>query len=140
MNITHEESLSAGSLASLVCTVKYYDFGDDIQMMITWLRAEIVLSNGQERVAISESSGSQQTFISQLTFSPLSAYDENISCSAMAHLVTPNSLIEMSSTKSIVVLLDIEGKIKATLLPIIRLSHYFMPIRSCRYRACYINF
>ena len=113
VNITHEGALAVGSNTTLICTVNYYNISDDIQMNFTWLSSDIVLSNGQEMATVSESSGSQQSFINELTLSLLSAYDDNIliTCSAIAYLATPNSLIKTSSSESIAVRLNIEGNI-----------------------------
>ena len=80
----------------------------DIGINITWLRMETALSNDYERVMISELYGSQSTFISQLILSPLSAKDTNITCSAMAYLVSPRPFINISSTE-LQVRLTIEG-------------------------------
>ena len=81
--------------------------GIDIGINITWLRSQAALSNGDERVMISES---QSTFTSHLTFSPLSAKDTNITCSAAAYLVSSKMFIDKSSVQSKdIVLLTIEG-------------------------------
>ena len=112
VNITHEEPLIVGSNTTLVCTVNYYNISDRVQMNITWLRSETVLSNEEERVAISKSSGSPSTFISQLTLSPVGVQDENISCSATAYyVVAHNPSIEIRSIETnYLIHLIIEGK------------------------------
>ena len=112
VNITHSDSLVAGSNATLVCTVSDYAVvGHDISVNITWSRSKTVLSNDHDRVVISELSNSQSTFTSRLSLSPLTAEDANITCSATAYLVVPNSFITESSMGSTFVRLSIEGTV-----------------------------
>ena len=111
VSITYRDSLIAGSSTTLTCTVEDYSVsGLDIGINITWLSSQAALSNDDERVMISESSESLSTFTSHLTFSPLSAKDTNITCSATAYLVSPRPFIDKSSVKTKdIVLLTIEG-------------------------------
>ena len=111
--IIHSDSLVAGSNTTLVCTAvnDYAVTGHNISVNITWSRSKTVLSNDHDRVAISELSISQPTFISKLNLSPLSAEDANVTCSATANLVTPNSFIIESPLGSTSVHLSIEGTV-----------------------------
>ena len=84
--------------------------GLDIGINITWLKSQAALSNDDERVMISEPSESLSPFTSHLTFSPLSAKDTNVTCSAAAYLVSPRPFIDKSSVESKdIVHLTIEG-------------------------------
>ena len=105
-----ENSLEIGSSTILNCTVTNYSIANfDVVINITWSRSGIVLSNDSDRVVISSLHESSLTFTSQLTLSPLSASDENITCSVNVHLATPNSFIKMTPTVSKQVQLTIEG-------------------------------
>ena len=103
----NEDSLEVGSSTVLNCTVSISDF--DVLINITWSRSGIVFSNDSDRVIISDLHESLSTSISQLTLSPLSANDDNITCSANVYLATPNSFIEISPTVSKHAQLTIEG-------------------------------
>ena len=106
----YEGSLSIGSSTALHCTVKNYTIADfDVSVNVTWSRSGMILSNNSDRVIILNFKGSLSTFISQLTLSPLSANDENITCSVTVYLATPNSFIEISPTIPNHVQLTIEG-------------------------------
>ena len=94
VHIKHNGSLVVGSNITLTCTVIDYEVvGHKISVNVTWSRSDAVLFNNHERVIISELSDSQQTFISKLYLSPLSAKDANITCLATAYLVAPNPFI-----------------------------------------------
>jgi hypothetical protein len=128
-----ESSLEVGSRTVLNCTVTNYSITDiDILVKITWSRSEIVLSNDTDRVDISSLHESLSTSISQLTLSPLSAYDDNITCSVKVYLATPNSFIEMSPTVSKHVQLTIEG---TTVSNIIIVPHYSWTLSVALFRA-----
>ena len=115
-----KHSLEVGSNTVLNCTVTNYGITDfNASLNITWSRSGIVLSDESDRVVISSLHQSLSTSTSQLTLSPLSASDDNITCSVNVKLATPNSFIKMTPTKSEQVQLTIEG----TTLPIIILSH-----------------
>ena len=104
-----ESSLEVGSSTVLNCTVTNYSIDNfDASLNITWSRSGIVLSNDSDRVVILNIEDSS-TSTSQLTLSPLSANDDNITCSVNVELVTPNSFIEMTPTVSKQVQLTIEG-------------------------------
>ena len=106
----YEGSVSIGSSTALHCTVKNYTIADfDVSVNITWSRSGTILSNNSDRAVILNINGSLSTFISQLTLSPLSANDENITCTVTMYLTTSNSFIEISSTVSKHVQLTIEG-------------------------------
>ena len=108
IDIAHNEgSLEVGSSTVLNCTVSISDF--DVLINVIWSRSGIVLSNDSDRVIISNLYESLSASISQLTLSPLSANDDNITCSANVYLATPNSFIEMSSFVSKQVQLNIDG-------------------------------
>ena len=104
-----ESSLEVGFSTVLSCTVTNYSFTDfDASLDITWSRSGIDLSNDSDRVVILNIEDSS-TSTSQLTLSPLSANDDNITCSVNVELATPNSFIEMTPTVSKQVRLTIEG-------------------------------
>ena len=106
----YEGSLSIGSNTALNCTVENYSIADfDVSFNATWSRSRTVLSNNSDNVVILNFNESLSTFISQLTLSPLSANDENITCSVTVFLATPDSFIEISPTVSKHVQLTIEG-------------------------------
>jgi hypothetical protein len=129
IDVTYDESfLEVGSSTVLNCTVKNYSIADsDILVNITWSRSGIQLSNdGHDRVDISSLHESLSTSISQLTLSPLSAYDDNITCSGNVYLATLNHFIEMSPTVSKQVQLTIEGT-----SIIIIMSHYSWTLYYC---------
>lgn len=69
----------------------------------------MVLSNDSERVEISETFRLQSSSVSQLTLSPLSAEDENITCSATAYLPSSSPYSIENSTGSDNVELSIIG-------------------------------
>ena len=105
----NESSIEAGSSTVLDCTVTNYSIADfDVSVYITWSISGIILSNDSDRVIILNIKDSS-TSTSQLTLSPLSANDENITCSVNVYLATPNSFIEMTPTVSKQVQLTIEG-------------------------------
>ena len=107
--VYNESSLDVGSSTILNCTVTNYGITDiDVLINITWSRSGIVLSNDSDRVIILNIKDSL-TSTSQLTLSPPSANDENITCSVNVELATPNSFIEMTPTVSKQVQLIIEG-------------------------------
>lgn len=107
----YQNMLIAGSNAILTCVVDDYNIGDfEIAMSFLWSRSERALSDNNDRVEITNLNPSQPPFMSQLSLSPLSSKDANISCSATSHLVTPVLFIEMSSTNSSNVYLTIEGR------------------------------
>ena len=109
INDIDESSLEVGSSIILNCIVTNYGITDiDVLINITWSRSGIVLSNDSDRVVILNIEDSP-TSISQLTLSPLSAIDDNITCSVNVELATPNSFIEMTPTVSKQVQLTIEG-------------------------------
>jgi translation initiation factor 6 (eIF-6) len=134
IEVTYDNSsLEVGSSTVLNCTITYYSSTDiDILVNITWSRSGIVLSNDSDRVDISSLHESLSTSISQLTLSPLSAYDENITCSANVYLATPNSYIEMSPTVTKQVQLTIEG---TTVSNIIIVPHYSWTLSVALFRA-----
>ena len=103
-------SLEVGSSTVLNCTVKNYSIANfDVLVNVTWSRSGIMLSNDSDRVIISNLHESLLTPISHLTLSPLSANDDNITCSANVYLAMPNSFIEMSPTVSRLIQLIVEG-------------------------------
>ena len=110
INVAYDESsLEVGSSTVLNCTVTNYSIANvDVVVNITWSRSGIDLSNDSDRVVILNIKDSS-TSISQLTLSPLSANDDNITCSVNVELATPNSFIEMTPTESKQVQLTIEG-------------------------------
>ena len=117
-----ERSLEVGSSTALNCTVKNYSIADfDVLINFTWSRSGIVLSNDSDRVIISNLHEPLSTSISQLALSPLSANDDNITCSVNVYLATPNSFIEMSFSVSKQVQLNIEGT--AIIIPSIIIIH-----------------
>ena len=130
INVAYDDgSLEVGSSTVLNCTVENYSIADfDVLINVTWSRSGIVLSNDSDRVIISNLHESLSLSISQLTLSPLSANDDNITCSASVHLATPNSFIEMSPTVSRHVQLTIEG---TTIPIIISLSHNAQTLYCC---------
>ena len=106
----YKGSLRVGSDTKLNCTVTNYNTLDlDISLHFTWSKSGVVLSNDSDRMTISNLHESFLTSISQLILSPLSANDDNITCSASVHLATPNSFIEMSPIVQKHVQLNIEG-------------------------------
>ena len=106
----NESSLEVGSSTVLSCTVTNYGITDsNASLNITWSRSGIVLSNDSDRVVISSLHEILSTSTSQLTLSPLSASDDNITCSVNVHLATPNPYIEVTPTVSKQVQLTIEG-------------------------------
>ena len=111
MSITHSDLLIAGSNTTLICTVDDYAVSDlGVTVNITWSKPELILSNNHQRVDITDMSQSETVFISQLRFSPLSSFDDNITCSATAFLVEPQPFIESTSTETRYnVYLNIEG-------------------------------
>ena len=111
IDIAYDESpLEVGFSTVLSCTVTNYGITDfDASLNVTWSRSGIVLSNDNDRVVISSLHQSLSASTSQLTLSPLSASDENITCSANVYLATPNSFIKMIPTVSKQVQLTIEG-------------------------------
>ena len=110
INFTHGGSLRVGSNTELNCSVENYNiFEFEVSVHFTWSRSGIVLSNDSDRIIISSLHWSVSTFTSQLTLSPLSANDANITCSASVHLPTPNTFIEKSPNVSKHVQLNIEG-------------------------------
>ena len=113
INVAYDESsLEVGSSTVLNCTVTNYGITDfDASLNITWSISGIVLSNDSDRVVISSLHQSLSTSTSQLTLSPLSASDDNITCSAKVHLATSNPYIdsEVTPTVSKQVQLTIEG-------------------------------
>ena len=105
----NERSLEVGSSIILSCTVTNYGIADiGILINFTWSRSGIVLSNDSDRVVILNIEDSS-TSTSQLTLSPLSANDDNITCSVNVELATRNSFIEMTPTVSKQVQLTIKG-------------------------------
>ena len=99
----HKDSLRVGSDSDLNCTLENYNIFDfNVFIFFTWSRS----SNNSERTFISSRHG---LFTSQLTLSPVSAKDKNITCSVSANLATPNPYVEMSPTASKHVQLNIEG-------------------------------
>ena len=108
IDVAYDESpLKVGFSTVLSCTVTNYSITDiDVLINITWSRSGIDLSNDSDKVVILNIKDSS-TSTSQLTLSPLSAGDENITCSA--NVATPNSFIEMTPTVSKQVQLTIEG-------------------------------
>ena len=124
-----EGSLEVGSSTVLNCTVKNYSIADfDVLVNVTWSRSGIVLFNDSDRVSISNLHESLSTSISQLALSPLSANDDNITCSASVHLATPNSFIEMSPTLSKHVQLTIEGSTMRSIICVLMLRLYYLLI------------
>ena len=110
INVTYNGSLEVGSSTVLVCKIKNYNITDfGVSVNVTWSRSGTVLSNDMNRVVIFNHYESLLTFISQLTLSPLSANDDNITCSAYVYTAMPKSFIEMSPTVSKHVQLNIEG-------------------------------
>ena len=104
-----ESSLEVGSSTVLNCTVTNYGITDfDASLNITWSGSGTDLSNDSDRVVILNIKDSS-TSTSQLTLSPLSASDDNITCSVNVELATPNSFIEMTPTVSKQVQLTVEG-------------------------------
>ena len=66
-------------------------------MDITWLNGTTPLSNSDNRVIVSSLSGSQPSFTSTLTLSPLSIFDNtNFTCRAGARPLPQQSLITAS--------------------------------------------
>ena len=121
IGVAHNEgSLSVGSSTALNCTVKNYSIANyDVSFNVTWSRSGTILSNNSDRLVILNFNESLSTFTSQLILSPLSANDENITCTVIISPTIPNSFIEMSPTTLKQIQLNIEGKI----IPIV--SHYF---------------
>ena len=110
IKVRYNGSLEVGSSIVLVCKIKNYNITDfGVLVNVTWSKSGTVLSNDTNRVVISNHYESLLTFISQLTLSPLSANDDNITCSANVYIALPNSFIEMSATVSRHVQLNIEG-------------------------------
>ena len=136
----YEGSLSVGSSSALNCTVKNYSIADfDVSVDITWLRSGTILSNNNDRVIILNFNGSLSMFISQLTLSPLSANDENITCSVTVYLATPNSFIEISPSVSKHVQLTIEGTNIPTMYIMFTNSIMYFLIRSQHNSGDYFN-
>ena len=124
-----ESSLEVGFSTILSCTVTNYSFTDfDASLDITWSRSGIDLSNDSDRVVILNIKDSS-TSTSQLTLFPLSANDDNITCSVNVELVTPNFFIEMTPTVSKQVQLTIEG---TNVLNIIMIQHYIHGFYTCK--------
>lgn len=111
VSITNSDLLIAGYNNTLICTVDNYAVSDlIITVNITWSKSGSVLSNDHQRVDITGTSGSETVFISQLRFSPLSSFDDNITCSATAFLVESRPFIDATSTETRYnVYLNIEG-------------------------------
>ena len=112
MIIKDNSSSIAGTNFTLTCTVENYEVNTGnltVSMNITWFRTGIVLSSDQQRVMIFEPSASHHIFTSQLTLSPLSSDDANITCSATAYLSTHSPFIAESDTGTRSVILKIEG-------------------------------
>ena len=100
-------SLIAGSNTTLTCTVTGYSIsGLSVEINITWFSNEKAILTDNEMIS---ESNMPQTFISQLTLSPLKLEDENVTCSATAHLLSPQANIDRSSTASRALDLNIEG-------------------------------
>lgn len=110
ISITYKGSLSVGSHLLVNCTLKNYSVIDlDVSINFTWLRSGKVLSNDTDRVVLFNFKESPSTFTSQLSLSPLSAHDANITCLVTAHPATPTSFIDKSPTVDAHVQLSIEG-------------------------------
>ena len=108
-DVAYDESpLEVGSSTVLNCTATNYIIADfDVSVYITWSISGTILSNDSDRVIMFNIKDSS-TSISQLTLSPLSANDDNITCSVNVCLAIPNSFIEMTPTASKQVQLTIE--------------------------------
>ena len=107
-----ERPLEVGSSTVLDCTVTNYSITDfDVFINVTWSRSGMALSNDSGRVVIFRLPEMTSRSISRLTVSPLSASDDDITCSANAYLAIPNPYIETSSTVSKHTQLNIEGTI-----------------------------
>lgn len=110
--VTYDDTHVAGSTITLTCTVNDYVFvGHNVSVNITWSRNNILLGDNN-RFMISEQSGSPSEFISNLTLSPLSAEDTNISCSVIVYLAMTNSFIVESPAGTKFVFLSVKGKLK----------------------------
>ena len=108
-DVAYDESpLEVGSNTVLNCTVTNYSIANfDVSVYITWSISGAILSNDSDRVIILNIKDSS-TSTSQLTLSPLSANDENITCSVNVRLAILNSFIKMTPTVSKQVQLTIE--------------------------------
>ena len=95
--------LFAGSTAplTLTCSISLNPATDTsvsvTTMDITWLNGTTPLSNSDDRVVISSLSGSQPSFTSTLTLSPLSTFDNtNFTCRARARPLPQQNFITAS--------------------------------------------
>ena len=80
-------------------------------MDVTWLNGTVPLSNSDHRVTVSSLSGSQLSFTSTLTLSPVSTFDNtNFTCRARARPLPQQNFITASEEGARTVSLTVKGK------------------------------
>ena len=125
-----DTKLFAGSTVNLTCHVMLIrEIDIDVILNVTWFKEGTVIANKDDTEMIPSALLPSNSFTRILTVSPLSAIENNITCSAKVSPSDETSFIEESPIQSSSELLTIKSKSLYS-IPTSPIKHWYLKYRS----------